>query len=132
MDGVFMENISRTDFGLRLMQLRKTKNLSMQELANIIGVSGKSTINEWEKGRGLPKKSTMDRLATVLGTNSNYLYYGDLNAFLKLKVLNVVNNYGYKSNVTFNKLIDVTNGNFHPDDVIVRHITKPKGSRLKR
>lgn len=126
-----MAKISRTDFGLRLMNLRKSKNLSMQELADIIGVSGKSTINEWEKGRGLPKRATMDRLAAVLNTNDNYLYYGDLNDFLRIKVLDVLDNYGYKSNVTFNKLINVTNGNFHPDDVIVRHITKLKDHVLR-
>lgn len=126
-----MVSISKRDFGLRLMYLRKSKNLSMQELANIIGVSGKSTINEWEKGRGLPKKTTMDRLSTVLSTNSNYLYYGDLKNFLKIKVLNVLDNYGFRANVTFNKLINVTNGNFHPDDVIVRHITKLKDHVLQ-
>ncbi|KRK50979.1 helix-turn-helix domain-containing protein [Companilactobacillus kimchii] len=124
-------NISKSDFGVRLMKLRKSKNLSMQGLADIIGVSGKSTINEWEKGRGLPKKATMDRLSTVLNTSSDYLYYGDLKDVLENKVLKIINNYGYKSNVTFKKLIDVTNGDFHPDDVIVRHITKLKDHVLR-
>ncbi|GAB5056541.1 hypothetical protein COSHB9_09280 [Companilactobacillus alimentarius] len=73
----------------------------------------------------------MDRISTVLNTSDNYLYYGDLKDVLENKVLKVINNYGYKSNVTFNKLIGVTNGNFHPDDVIVRHITKLKDHVLR-
>lgn len=41
-------NISKTDFGIRLMKLRKSKRLSMQELADITGVrlsmSGKKAV----------------------------------------------------------------------------------------
>lgn len=49
----------------------------MAEVANQLRVSGKSTVNAWEKGRTYPKKH-IDGLANMYGTTVDYLNYGNL------------------------------------------------------
>ena len=55
-------------FGLKIKQLRQTKNLSQQELADAVGMAV-SYINEIEKGKKFPKPDKINGLAKELGTN---------------------------------------------------------------
>lgn len=52
--------INKQETGKRLRKLRKNNNLTLEEVANRCGVSGKSTVNAWEKGRAYPKKHMSD------------------------------------------------------------------------
>lgn len=52
--------------GTRLKQLRKNKNITQQQLAELIGVS-KTSIIYWEKGDNLPKHDSLITLGKVLG-----------------------------------------------------------------
>ena len=53
MKSIVAENIKR---------LRKQKDLSMIELAEVIGVS-QSTVSDWELGKKLPRSAALDRLS---------------------------------------------------------------------
>lgn len=55
-------------FGLKVKQLRQTKNLSQQELADAAGMAV-SYINEIEKGRKYPKPDKINQLAKGLGVS---------------------------------------------------------------
>ncbi len=62
--------------GKFILELRKEKNMTQQELANKIGVTDRA-ISKWENGRGLPDISLMKPLCEVLGITINELISGD-------------------------------------------------------
>lgn len=56
-----------TEFGKKIMTLRKQKGLTQAKLAEQINVSNK-TISRWETGEGFPEISLLKPLAKALGT----------------------------------------------------------------
>lgn len=70
--------IDKQAVGRRICDRRQHMGLSMAALAIAIGVAGKSTINDWEKGRSLPSAPALKQLAQTLKTTSGFLYYGSL------------------------------------------------------
>lgn len=61
--------------GSRLKNLRKSKKLTQQQVADAIGVS-KTSVIYWEKDENLPKHDSLMTLAQILGVTSSYLLYG--------------------------------------------------------
>ena len=70
--------IDKKGVGLRLAKSRKEKNLTLNDVASFLSVSGKTTVNAWEKGRSYPKKHIKE-LAKLYGIDENYLKFGSLN-----------------------------------------------------
>ena len=66
------------NLGNRIMNLRKKKSLSQQELANNLFVTDK-TISSWEKNRTEPGLEMIIKLSEVLDCSASYLIYGDIN-----------------------------------------------------
>lgn len=66
------------NLGTRIMNLRKKKSLSQQELANKLFVTDK-TISSWEKNRTEPGLEMIIKLSEVLDCSASYLIYGDIN-----------------------------------------------------
>lgn len=60
------------DFGLRLKQLRKERNLTQQQLADLIGVKN-SVISFYEVGERTPSPDVMKKLALALHVSADYL-----------------------------------------------------------
>ena len=70
--------------GSLILRLRKEKNLTQKQLAELIDVSDK-TISKWERGLGCPDVSLLNRLSEVLGISvdkilSGSLFKNDINA----------------------------------------------------
>lgn len=63
------------EFGVRLTQLRERLQLSITELAGLIGVDYMQ-ISRYEKGQGLPSLDTAVRLAQVLKVSLDQLVTG--------------------------------------------------------
>ena len=63
------------DFGIRLARLRKGKNLTQAQLAELLNISNK-TVSRWETGEGYPEISLLPDLADVLDVSSDYLLTG--------------------------------------------------------
>ncbi len=61
--------------GTRLKNLRKSKKLTQQQVADAIGVS-KTSVIYWEKDENLPKHDSLMTLAQILGVTSDYLLSG--------------------------------------------------------
>ncbi|HHP8293155.1 TPA: LexA family protein [Acinetobacter baumannii] len=61
--------------GTRLKNLRKSKKLTQQQVADAIGVS-KTSVIYWEKDENLPKYDSLMTLAQILGVTSDYLLSG--------------------------------------------------------
>lgn len=61
--------------GTAIKKLREAKGITQNELAEIIGVSGKA-VSKWETGRGLPDISLLELLASALGISVAELFAG--------------------------------------------------------
>ena len=62
--------------GKFIHDLRKEKELTQKQLADLVGVSDK-TISKWETGRGIPDTAIMNNLCDVLGISINELLSGE-------------------------------------------------------
>lgn len=75
-------------FGDRLKELRISKNLSQEELGNILGVR-KSSISNWETDKATPTYDILTKLAQYFNVTTDYLLgfnQDDLDKIEKLKV----------------------------------------------
>lgn len=59
-------------FGDRLKTLRNSKNLSQEELSQILGVR-KSSISNWEKDKATPTFEMVNKIAQYFGVSIDYL-----------------------------------------------------------
>lgn len=66
----------------RLKQLRKQKNLSQQELAELAEIHY-THIGRYERGQSKPSTDTLKRVADALGVSSDYLLEGSTDAAAK-------------------------------------------------
>ena len=62
--------------GKFILELRKEKNMTQQELANVLGVTERA-ISKWENGRGLPDLSLLKPLCDTLNITINELLSGE-------------------------------------------------------
>lgn len=63
--------------GKLIRKLRKEKNMTQKELADLLHLSDK-TISKWERGQGCPDISLLGALAQIMGVNVEKLLQGDL------------------------------------------------------
>ena len=68
--------MNQQKIGNFILELRKERNMTQQELADKIGVTDKA-ISKWENGRGMPDLSLMKPLCTALGITINDLLSGE-------------------------------------------------------
>ena len=68
--------MNQDKIGKFILELRKEKNMTQQELADKIGVTDRA-ISKWENGRGLPDLSLMKPLCDELGISINELISGE-------------------------------------------------------
>lgn len=73
-DGGVIMDISK--IGNFIAEKRKQKNLTQQELADILHLSNR-TISKWECGKGIPDSSIMMELCEVLDISVNELLFGE-------------------------------------------------------
>ena len=66
-------NMASEDMARKIKELRKEKGLTLEEVANIVGV-GKSTVRKWETGMiANMRRDKIAALAKALGTTPVYL-----------------------------------------------------------
>lgn len=61
--------------GKFISECRKKKNLTQEQLGEILGISSKS-ISRWENGITMPDYSILDSLCKTFNITINELYYG--------------------------------------------------------
>jgi len=61
--------------GERIKLLRTAKKLSGEQLAKQLNIT-KSAISQWEKGKSLPNRANLIKLAEILGVDDEYLVSG--------------------------------------------------------
>jgi len=62
--------------GTRIKRLRVSKNLTLNELAQKIGYTSRSTIHFIENNRTTPKIEILEKIASALDTSVDFLLYG--------------------------------------------------------
>ena len=68
--------MNQVKIGKFIAELRKSKNMTQEQLGEKLGVSFK-TISKWENGRGMPELSTLKPLSEELGISINELLSGE-------------------------------------------------------
>lgn len=63
--------------GIRIKNTRKEKNMTLQQLANIIGCTPQ-LISQYETGKRQPKKETIEKIAKALNVDPFSLYTFDM------------------------------------------------------
>lgn len=61
--------MTKIEFGRRLKAIRESKNLSQEEIANLIGLKDRSSISKIEKGQRGMDYANLEKLVSVLGIN---------------------------------------------------------------
>lgn len=64
------------EFHEKLQQLRKQKNLTQEELAELLFVS-RTAISKWESGRGLPNIDSLKAISKVFSISIDELLSGE-------------------------------------------------------
>ena len=64
------------EFSEKLSQLRKSKNMTQEELAAMLFVS-RAAVSKWESGRGLPNLDSLKAIAVLFGVTVDELLSGD-------------------------------------------------------
>lgn len=73
------------EFGQRLADARKTKNISQEALADALGVS-RQAVSKWETGESRPDVGNLIALCNALDLNIEYLCFGEVSAPEQLPV----------------------------------------------
>lgn len=75
------------EFGERLRQLRKQKNLTQKQLAELVGVTN-SIISFYEVGDRMPSPEMIVKLAKALNVSTDYLLGMNKNETIDISDLN--------------------------------------------
>lgn len=86
--------------GLFISQCRKNKNLTQQDLADLLNVSNRA-VSKWETGKNLPETSIMEELCKILDISITELFNGERASSEGLNINNK------EENVDINSEIDL-------------------------
>ena len=97
--------------GLRIRELRKSKNYTQEQLAELINVEP-NTISNMECGRNYPNFATLEKTLDVLGSNFlevfNFEHFDDSNV-LKKKLIDFIDNANEKEIAFLYKMVVLLN-----------------------
>lgn len=65
------------NFGERLKQKRKAKNLTQGQLAELLGMEKHNAISNWENGLSKPSADDLKKVSEILETSIDWLLKGD-------------------------------------------------------
>ncbi|WP_186276559.1 LexA family protein [Burkholderia gladioli] len=65
----------RGHIGTRIRQLREARGLTLQDVANVFGIT-RASVSEWEHGRSKPDTAKLTKLADMFDTTVTYLLDG--------------------------------------------------------
>lgn len=71
-------NPIKEDVGRRVKAIRENGGYSMEAFGKLINDSTKGTVNNWEKGKRIPKTDALEKIAILGNTTIDKILYGDL------------------------------------------------------
>jgi len=66
--------MNKLDIKRKLLNLRKARSLTQMQLATLLGVHF-TTVEQWEAGRSVPKRTTMIKVAKFFGVSVEKLFF---------------------------------------------------------
>ena len=72
---IIQDTASQDTIGARIRELRKSRGLSQQVLADRI-LTDKSSVSRWENDERIPNPDMIAAIAEILGVTPNYLMFG--------------------------------------------------------
>ncbi len=105
--------INKSQIGQRIQNLRQQTNLSMEDLANKVGASGKSTVNEWEKGRSTPNKEYLAKLSSFFGVSEDYIKFGEFKQYVFKVLENELKNENPKLQKSIEDYLNIGSNDYH-------------------
>lgn len=93
--------MNMTALGDTISELRKKKNLTQSQLAELLNVSDKA-VSKWERGGGYPDIKLIPLLAEVLGVSIDYLFKGKTKGIavagnIIVDMVNLIDKYPHKN-----------------------------------
>ncbi|WP_461614994.1 helix-turn-helix domain-containing protein [Clostridium sp. Marseille-QA1073] len=87
--------------GEKIQQLRKTKNLSQEQLAEKLNVS-RQAVSKWEIGESLPDINKIIQLSKIFQVSTDYLLYDEIDSDMNIPAVknsndSLKNQYGMKT-----------------------------------
>lgn len=70
--------MANKQFGETLRELRKRKNYTQQQVAELLGLKNKSTLGSWEIGISEPDAFTFLKLLKIYEVNDIYAAFGEV------------------------------------------------------
>lgn len=95
--------INKKEVGHKISDIRKSHNLTMEDFGKIVDAP-KSAVNNWEKGRNLPSKPRLLKIAMFGDTNTQYLLYGSNEEQTYKYLLNLLINFTSSNSLLSGKL----------------------------
>lgn len=90
--------------GIRIMQKRKEKNLTQDELAYKIGKS-KNHLSSIERGKYLPTTETISLICSVLGSTPDYYLIGKIDNTIENETISIIKQFPQSHQIIINKLL---------------------------
>ncbi len=72
----------KTEVGNRIKQIRENGNYSMNDFGKLLNNSSRGAVNNWEKGKRMPSKEVLEKIAVLGNTTIEKLLYGDMREYL--------------------------------------------------
>jgi transcriptional regulator with XRE-family HTH domain len=110
--------------GDRIRELRNTRDLSLRELAKIVGVSA-PFLTDVEQGRRFPKDATLENLARALRINLSDLKTHDTRP--PAKEMTELSDQDIKYAFAFRRVVQHVKDKKLPPEEIIRRIEKANG-----
>lgn len=87
--------LDQNAIGQRIRSIRKSFNCTLEEFGRLIGGTTKSAVYNWEHGKRLPNRESLELIAILGKTNIDFIMYGAFDTFLNS--LFSINSDQYKS-----------------------------------
>lgn len=74
--------INLFEVGNRIKQIREKHGYTMADLGRLVDSKSTSSVNDWEKGRNLPNKQRLEKIALLGSTTVEWIKYGDFSDYV--------------------------------------------------
>lgn len=104
---------NRSDVSKRLKELRISKNMTIEEWAEVFGLNN-SSISRWENG-SVPHPRTLDKIAEVSGVTKDYILYGTYEEYVQSFFRQFPNTFKFisKFDSFFSDIVEFMSSNYY-------------------
>ena len=76
------------EVGQRIYQIRTKLGYSMEDFGKVLHNVSRASVNNWEKGKSVPKKDKLEKMSLISGYTVAEILYGDFSTYIYELVVN--------------------------------------------